>query len=231
MGLDAGRDRLGCTTVESAIAIVDHRQMIEGVERPRPMSGPGLLHRGGADGPWPEAGARTVAGGGIERHTADHHIDAAQVTAIAAPRKTGNAGVGAFRGSAVKAIAGHGLVIVMGVFHGQAHGCHCSLLTAAKRSPHPIALAQVRQRHAAVAIQTLADLGGWVDVRVVAHGIVHQWRGSPVGIGKEQRVGQFGHGFRTQHEGDEGASSLRVRGVAGMTKLSCQTNVPSRGMR
>ncbi|MNC45298.1 hypothetical protein D3C75_942520 [compost metagenome] len=120
MGLDAVRYRLRRAAVEGAVAIVDHRQVVERVERPRPMAGPGLLDRGRTDRPRAEARAGAVTGGRVERHTADHHIHTAQVAAVAAAGETDNTGVGAFCGGTIQAIAGHGLVIACGLVHGRA---------------------------------------------------------------------------------------------------------------
>src|SRR5207253_9940586 len=63
MGLDTVRYRLRRAVIEVAIAVVDHGQMVEGVEGPRPMPFPGDPGRGTANPPWPEARARAVAGG------------------------------------------------------------------------------------------------------------------------------------------------------------------------
>ncbi|MCY1451054.1 hypothetical protein D9M71_679010 [compost metagenome] len=117
MGFDHLRRGLGRAVVEVTIAIVDHRQVIEGVEFPRPVPFPGRLHRSVANAPWPEARAGPVAGGGVERHAADHHIDALQIAAVTPARKTGNTGVGAFCRSAIKAAAGHCLVVLRYLIH------------------------------------------------------------------------------------------------------------------
>ncbi len=123
MGLDTLRDRLRGATIESAVAVVDHCQMVERVEGPGPVARPGLLHRGGTDCARPETRPGAVAGGVVERHTADHHIHSTQVATVATTRETGNTCVGTFRCSTVQAVTGHGLVVVLGLFHGWAPLC------------------------------------------------------------------------------------------------------------
>ncbi|MCY1451051.1 hypothetical protein D9M71_678980 [compost metagenome] len=117
MGLDHLRRGLGRTVVEVTIAIVDYRQMIEGVELPWPVPLPGRLHRGVANASWPKACTGPVAGGGVERHTADHHVDTLQVTAVTPAGKTGDTCVSAFCRGAVKAAAGHCLVVLLYLIH------------------------------------------------------------------------------------------------------------------
>ncbi|MNN09890.1 hypothetical protein D3C81_1227960 [compost metagenome] len=112
VSFDALRNAVWRAEIEIAVAIIDDRQMIERVKRPRPVAFPGNPGGSGANPAWSEAGAGTVAGGGVERHAADRDIDAAQVTAVAPTHETGNAGVRTFGGGAVEAVAGHGLIVL-----------------------------------------------------------------------------------------------------------------------
>ncbi|MCY1401673.1 hypothetical protein D9M71_167960 [compost metagenome] len=112
VGFDHFGRRLRRTVVEIAIAVVDDRQVIERIKRPRPMPFPGDPGRGGANAPWPEACAGAVAGGRVERHATDGHINAAQVTTVTATHETGDTGVGTFSGRAIKAVTGKGLIVL-----------------------------------------------------------------------------------------------------------------------
>ncbi|MCY1299748.1 hypothetical protein D9M70_492870 [compost metagenome] len=106
MRRDAPGGVLRQAVVEVAVAVVDHRQVVEGIELPGPVALPGRLHRGGADRPRAEAAAGAVGGGGVERHAADHQVDAAQVARITAAHEAGDAGVGRLGQGAVEAVAG-----------------------------------------------------------------------------------------------------------------------------
>ncbi|MNN41949.1 hypothetical protein D3C81_1560970 [compost metagenome] len=117
VGLDQFRGVLRDAVVEGAVAVVDHRQVVEGVELPGVVAGPGHLHRGGADGARSEAAAGAVGGGGVEGHAAHHQVHATQVAAVAPAHEAGDAGVGGFGSGAIEAVAGDGLVVVEGVVH------------------------------------------------------------------------------------------------------------------
>ncbi|MNO84415.1 hypothetical protein D3C76_757550 [compost metagenome] len=117
MRLDGRRGFLRLTVVEGAVAVVDHCQVVEGIELPRIVPGPGHLHRGGTDRPRAEAATGAVGGGGVEGYAADYQVDAAQIAAVATAHEAGDAGVGGFRRGAVEAVAGDRLVVVVGLVH------------------------------------------------------------------------------------------------------------------
>ncbi|MNG11903.1 hypothetical protein D3C84_954740 [compost metagenome] len=112
VGLNHFGRRLRRTVVEIAIAVVDDRQVIERIKRPWPVPFPGDPGRGRTNATWSEASAWAVAGGGVERHATDRHINATQVATVTPTHETGDAGVGTFGGRAVKAVTGKGLIVL-----------------------------------------------------------------------------------------------------------------------
>ena len=89
------------------------------------------------------------------------------------------------------------------------------LLVATESGPQTRALTHVLEAHAAVGVQAFAHFGGRIDVRIVAHRLIHQRRRGLVGGGEKQRIGQLGDRVRPQHEFDERPRSFRVWRVLG----------------
>ncbi len=95
--LDRRRDAFRPAVIPGAVAIVDHRQPVERIERPSIGSRPGDLGGRRPDRPRTEARSGPVGRRRIERDAGDGDIDARKLPRVAAPEKAQRTGKGRLR--------------------------------------------------------------------------------------------------------------------------------------
>ena len=100
LALDRRRRLLVVAAVEQAVAIVDDRQRLEQVAVERILRVVVEDRRGAADRLRPEARARPVGDGGVERNAPDDRVRALHVLGISAAHEGQRAGIGRIAGAA-----------------------------------------------------------------------------------------------------------------------------------
>ena len=104
------RDGLGAARVELAVAVVDHRQPVEGVEAPVVQLGPAQLGGGLPDGPGAEPRAGPVGRGGVKRDPRHGQVNARQLAGVFAPHEAKGAAVSRFAPGAAQGLPVNGLI-------------------------------------------------------------------------------------------------------------------------
>ena len=94
LGRDVARDLGMAAVVEAAVAIVDHGECGERVTAERVLRVAVEDGRGPPDRLRPEAGARAVGDGGVERDAPDRDVDPSEIAAVAAAHEGQRAAIG-----------------------------------------------------------------------------------------------------------------------------------------